>query len=139
MKLPIPIEYDSLRYYSSALIDFDATPNFASQEFLVRNGLLGNCVRGRKISGRIANEQRISTNKSFSPASLFIHQIQFTSLAFIVLPHLKCVDFIFGSPNCWLTILNCTRYLRRQLLTNAINAIFSGVTSFRLRVKSNQN
>ena len=29
---------------------------------------------------------------------LFIHQIKFTGLTFIVLPHLKCVDFIFGLP-----------------------------------------
>ena len=54
------------------------------------------CVRGPKIAVRIANEQRISTNKSFSPTSFFIHQIKFTGLTFTVLPHLKFVDFIFG-------------------------------------------
>ena len=60
---------------------------------------MGECVRGPKFAGQIANEQRISTNKSFLPKSLFIHQIVFNGLAFIVLPHLKCVDCIFGLPD----------------------------------------
>jgi hypothetical protein len=75
MKLPIFIENDSLRYDTSVLIlDSSTTLNFVSQEFLIRNGLVGKCVRGPKIEVRIANEQRISTNKSFSPTGLFIHQ-----------------------------------------------------------------
>jgi hypothetical protein len=98
MKLPISIEYDSLRYDTNMLIDSAATLNFVSQEFCIQNGLVGKCVRGPKISVRIANEHRISTNTSFSPASLLIHHIKFTGLTFIVLPHLKCVDFIFGLP-----------------------------------------
>jgi hypothetical protein len=99
MKLSISIEYDSLRYdISVLLIDSAATLNFVSQEFLIKNGLVGKCARGPKIAVRIANEQRISTNKSFSPTSLVIHQIKFTGLTFIVLHHLKCMDFIFGFP-----------------------------------------
>ena len=74
MKLPISIEHDSLQYDTSVLIDSAPTLNFVSQEFLIRNGLVGKCVRGPKIEVRIANEQRISTNKSFSPTGLFIHQ-----------------------------------------------------------------
>jgi hypothetical protein len=98
MKLLISIEYGSLRYDTSVLIDSAATVNFVSQEFLTRNGLMGKCVRGPNIAVRIANEQCISTNKSFSPTSLFIHQIKFSSLTFTVLPHFKCVDFSFGLP-----------------------------------------
>jgi len=98
MKLPISIEYDSLRYDTSVLIDSAATLNFVSQELFIRNGLVGKCVRGPKIAVRIANERRISTNKSFPPTSLFIHQIKFTSLTFVVLPHLKCVDFVVDLP-----------------------------------------
>ena len=65
MKLPISIEYDSLRYDTSVLIDSAATLNFVSQEFLIGNGLVGKRVRGPKIAVRIANKQHISTNKSF--------------------------------------------------------------------------
>ena len=65
MKLPISIEYDSLRYDTSVLIDSAATLNFVSQEFLIRKGLAGKCVRGPKIAVRIAKEQRIFTNKYF--------------------------------------------------------------------------
>jgi len=90
MKLPISIEYDSLRYDASVLIDSTATLNFVSQEFFFRNGLVGKCVRGPKIAARIANnEQRISTNKYFSPTSLFIHQIKFTGQSFTLFPHIK--------------------------------------------------
>ncbi len=88
MKLPISIEYDSSRYGTNVSIDSATTLNFLSQELFIRNGLVGKCVRGPKIAVRIANEQRISTNKSFSPTSLFSHQIKFTGLAFTVLPHL---------------------------------------------------
>ena len=80
------------------LIDSTTPLNFVSQRFFIRNDLVGKCVRGPKIAIRIANEQRISTNKSFSSTCLFIHQIKFTGLTFSVLPHLKCVDFIFGLP-----------------------------------------
>ena len=59
---------------------------------------MGRCVRGPKIAIRIENEHRISTNKSVSPTSIFIRQIKFTGLTFDMLPHLKCVDFIFGLP-----------------------------------------
>jgi len=62
MKLPIFIEYDSLRYDTSVLIDSATTLNFVSKEFLIRNGFVGKCVRGPNIAVRIANEQRISTN-----------------------------------------------------------------------------
>ena len=95
-KLPISIECDSLRYDTSVLIDLAATLNFASREFSVRNGLMENCVRGPQIVVRIANEQRISSNKSFPPASIFIHQIKVTGITFIVFPHLKCVDLSLG-------------------------------------------
>jgi len=74
MKLPISIEHDSLQYDTSVLIDSAPTLNFVSQEFLIRNGLVGKCVRGPKIAFRTANEQHISTNKFFSPTSLFIQQ-----------------------------------------------------------------
>ena len=96
MKFLISIEYGSLRYDTGVLIDLAATLNFASREFLTRNGLMDECVRGPKFAVRIANEKCISTNKSCSPTSLFIHQIKFTGLIFTVVPHLKCVDFIFG-------------------------------------------
>ncbi len=45
MRLPISVEYGSLRYDTSVLIDSASTLNFASQEFLTRNGVVGECVR----------------------------------------------------------------------------------------------
>ena len=98
MKLPISIEQESSQFHTNALIDSTATLNFVSQEFLTRNDLLGKCFRGPKIAVRIANEQRISTNKTFSPICVSIGQQKFPGLNFTVLPHLKCVDFIFGLP-----------------------------------------
>ncbi len=80
------------------LIDSATTLNFVRQDFLTRNNLLGKCIRGPKIVVRIANEQRISTNKTFSPIHVSIGQKKFPGLNFTVLPHLKCVDFIFGLP-----------------------------------------
>ena len=67
MKLPISIEHDLVQFHTTVLVDFAATLNFVSQDFLTRNNLLGKCVRGPKIVVRIANEQRISTTKAFSP------------------------------------------------------------------------
>ncbi len=52
----------------------------------------------QKIDVRIANKQKISTNKTFSRSHVSIGQKKFTGLKFIVLPHLKCVDLIFGLP-----------------------------------------
>ena len=78
------------------LIDSATTLNFVSEEFLTRNNLLGKCIRGSKIVVRIANEQRISTSKKKSPTNVSISQKKFTGLKFTFLPHLKCVDIIFG-------------------------------------------
>ena len=96
MKLPISLEHDSLQFVMNVIIDSAATLNFASQDFLTRNNLLGKCIRGQKNVVRVANEQRISTSKTFSPIRVSIGQQKFTGLNFTVLPHLKCVDFIFG-------------------------------------------
>ncbi len=96
MKLPISIEENSLQFHTNVLID--CILNFVSQDFLTRNNLLGKFIRGSKIAVRIANEQRICTNKTCSPIHVSIGQKTFTGLNFIVLPHLKCVDFIFGLP-----------------------------------------
>ncbi len=97
-KLPVSIEQDSLQVHTSVLIDSARTLNFVSEDFLTRHNLLGKCIRGSKISVRIANEQRISTSKTFSPTNVSISQKKFTGLKFTFLPHLKCVDFIFGLP-----------------------------------------
>ena len=99
MKLPISIEKDSLQFQKNVLIDSLATLNVVSQDFFTRNNMLGKCIRGSKIVVRIANEQRISTNKTFSPIHVSIGQKKFPGLKFAVLPHLKCVDFIFGLPS----------------------------------------
>jgi hypothetical protein len=80
------------------LIDSTTTLNFASQDFSTRNNLFGKCIRGPKIVVRIANEQRISTNKTFSPIRVSIVQKKVTCLTFTVLPHIKCDDFIFNLP-----------------------------------------
>jgi hypothetical protein len=98
MKLPISIEQESSQFHTNVLIDSAATLNFVSKEFLTRNNLLGKCIRGPKIDVRIANEQRISTNKRFSPIHVSIGQQKFPGLNFTVLPHLKCVDFLFRLP-----------------------------------------
>jgi hypothetical protein len=73
-KLPIFLEQDYMQYHTSVLIDSAATLNFLSQDFLTRNTLLGKCIRGPKIVVRIANEQRISTAISFSPADFSLGQ-----------------------------------------------------------------
>jgi hypothetical protein len=96
MKLPIFIEQDSMQYNTTMLIDSAPTLKFASQDFWTRKNRFVKCIRGPKIVVRIANEQRISINKTFSPTNISIGQKNFTGLSFIVLPHLKCVDFIFG-------------------------------------------
>jgi hypothetical protein len=96
MKIPISIEHDYMQYHTSVLIDSTTTLNFASQNFLTRNDLLGECIRGPKIVIRIANEQRILTNKTFSPTNVSLGQKKITCLNFKVLPHLKGADFIFG-------------------------------------------
>jgi len=98
MKLPISIEQDSLQFNTNVLIDSATTFNFVSKDFLTRNNLFGGCIRGPKIAVRIANEQRISTNKAFSPIRVSIGQKKFTCLNFTVLPNFKCVHFIFGLP-----------------------------------------
>jgi len=98
IKLPISIRRDSLQYHTSALIDLATTLNFVSQNFLTRNDLLGTCTRCPKIVVRIANKQKISTSKTFSPTNVSMGQKLFTGLNFTVLPHLKCIDFIFGLP-----------------------------------------
>ena len=40
----------------------------------------------------------ISTSKTFSQTNVLLGQKKFIGLSFAVLPHLKCVDFIFGLP-----------------------------------------
>ena len=52
----------------------------------------------QNFAARIANEQRISTSKTFSPTNVSLGQKKFTGLNFKGLPHLKCMDFIFGLP-----------------------------------------
>ena len=98
MKIPISIEQDSLQYCTSVLIDPTLILKFARQDFLIRNNLLGKYTRGSKIDVQIANEQRISTSQKNSPTNVSLGQKMFTSLSFIVLPHFKCMDFIFGLP-----------------------------------------
>ncbi len=84
MKLPISIEQDILQFHTSALIDSTTTWNFVSEDLLTRNNFLGKCVPGSKIVVRIANEQRISTNKTFSPINASISQKKFVGLSFAV-------------------------------------------------------
>ena len=98
MKSPGSTMQDSLHYHTCALIDSTTTNIFASREFRRRNNLLGKCTRGTQIVVQIANERMISTSKIFSPANVSIGQKLFNGLNFAVLPHLKCVDFIFGLP-----------------------------------------
>ena len=82
----------------TVLFDSATTLNFASQDFLKRNNLLGRCIRGPKMVVRIANEQRISTTITLSPTNISICHKKFIGLSFTALPHLYCVDFIFGLP-----------------------------------------
>ena len=98
MKLSISIEHDSLQFNTSVLTDSATTLNFASEDFLTRNIFFGKCIRCPKIVVRIANEQRISTSKTFSPTNDSSSQKKFSGLKFTVLPHLTCVNFIFGLP-----------------------------------------
>jgi hypothetical protein len=74
MKLPISIERDSMQYHTTVLIDSTTTLNFVSQNFLTRNNPLGKCNRGPKIVVRVANEQKISTSKTFPPTNVSIGQ-----------------------------------------------------------------
>jgi len=96
MKLPISSVHDFLQYHTSVLIDSRTALNFVSQKFSTRCDLWGKCTRGPKIVARNANEQRISTSKTFSPTNVSFGQKNI--LSFTVLRHLKCADFIFGLP-----------------------------------------
>ncbi len=79
------------------LVDSPTTLNFVSQYFLTRNNLLDKCVRAPEIDVRIANEQRISTTKTFYPNNVSLGQKTFPGLSFTVLPHL----------NVWILSLVC--------------------------------
>jgi hypothetical protein len=70
MNLPISIKHGSLQYHTSMIIDFTTNLNFVSQEFLTQNNLLEKCTRGKINVVRIANEQRISTSKTFLPTDV---------------------------------------------------------------------
>jgi hypothetical protein len=96
MQLPICIEQDSMKYHTTVLIDLATTLNFVGQDFLTRNNRLSKCIRGPKIVVRIASEQRISTATSFPTTNISLGQKKLIGLSFTGLPHLKCVDFIFG-------------------------------------------
>ena len=98
LKLQISIEHDSMQHHTSVLIDSTTTLNFANHDFLTRNDLLGKCTRGLKNVVRIANEQRISTNKTCFHTNVSLGKKKFTGQKCTVLPHLKCVDSIFGVP-----------------------------------------
>jgi hypothetical protein len=92
------IEQDSLQFHTSLLIDSATTLNFVSEDFLTRNNVLGNFIRGSKNVIRIANRQRISTCKTFLPTNVSMGQKKLTGLKLTVLPHLKRVNFIFSLP-----------------------------------------
>jgi hypothetical protein len=87
-----------MQYHTTVFIDSTTILNFVSQDFLTRNNLLAKRIRGPKNAVRIANEQRISTTKTFPPTNISLGQKKFNGLGFTTLPHLKCVDFIFGLP-----------------------------------------
>jgi len=89
-----------MKFHTNVLIDQAATLNFVSLHILTQSDILGKCTRVPKFTVRIANEQRISTSKTFSPTNVSLGQKKFTGLTFTVLPHLKYVDFIFGSQQC---------------------------------------
>jgi hypothetical protein len=84
-----------MHYHTSVFIDSATILNLVSHDFLTRNNILDKCIRGPKIAGRIANEQKISTSKTFSPTDVSLGQKKTTGISFTVLPHLKCLDFIF--------------------------------------------
>ncbi len=65
---------------------------------MTRNNLLGKWTRGPKIVVRIANKKRISTCKSVSPTNVSFGKKFFIGINFRILPHLKCVDFVFVLP-----------------------------------------
>ena len=96
VKLPISIEHDSMQYHTTMLINSATTLNSVSRDFLTRNNLLGKCIRGLKIDVRIANEQRISTTKKFTPSTVSLGHKNVNALSLTISPHLKCLDFIFG-------------------------------------------
>ena len=81
IKLTISIRQGSSQYHTSVLIDSASILNFASQDILTRNNLLGKCTRGPKIVVLIANEQRTSTSKTFSHTDVSLGQKVVTRLS----------------------------------------------------------
>ena len=94
-----PLETHSLMRFTDAvsqenktskadtLIDTAASLNFVSKKFLNANGFYKYCKSAPKIVVRVANEQRIATNKIFCRTVFTIDGEEFTGLLFGVLPY----------------------------------------------------
>jgi len=96
MRFTIVVPQENITSKADTLIDTATSLNFVSRKFLHANGFYKYCKASPKIVIRVANEQRIVTNKIFCPSVFTIDGQEFSGLQFRVLPHSKSSDIILG-------------------------------------------
>ncbi len=96
MRFTAVVSQENISSKADTLIDTAASLNFVSKRFLNANGFYNYCKAAPKIAVRVANEQRISTDKIFCPTVFTIDGHNFSGLEFRVLPHFKSADIILG-------------------------------------------
>ena len=99
MRFTALVSQENISSKADTLIDTAASLNFVSKRFLNANNFYKYCKAAPKIAVRVANEQRISTDKIFCPTVFTIDGHDFSGLEFRVLPHFKSADIILGLPS----------------------------------------
>jgi hypothetical protein len=98
MRFTAVMSQENLTSKADTLIDTAISLNFVSKKFLNANGFYKYYKAAPKIAVRVANEQRISTDKIFCRSVFTIDGHNFSGLEFRVLPHFKSSDIILGLP-----------------------------------------
>ena len=99
MRVNVTVSHDNdMNATADAIIDTSATLNFVNLHYLQLYGLTKHCKAVPKVTVRVANEQRISTDKIYCPSLFTVGTESFTGMEFRVLPHFKGSNFILGLP-----------------------------------------
>ena len=80
MRFTVVVSQINTNFKADTLIDTAASLNFVSRKFLNANGFYKNCKATTKIAVRVANEQRIVTDKVFCPTVFTIDEQEFATL-----------------------------------------------------------
>jgi hypothetical protein len=96
MRFTDVVSQDNITCKADTLINTAASLNFVSKMFLNANEFYKYCKAAPKIVVRVANEQRIVTDKIFCPTVFTIDGQELSGLQFRVLPHFKRLDIILG-------------------------------------------